>query len=320
MFIMHFSCNTRETNSLERKNSANGKKTSRALKQKKNVNPLPASKRTQLILLGTGTPSLDPSRSGPSTAIVVDGQPYLVDFGAGVVHRAMAASLLNNYRLDICRLTYAFATHLHSDHTVGLPDLILTPWVICRTNPLHVYGPPGIRNMTKHIVSAYKEDIDIRVNGLETLDPEAVKVIAHEIKEGIILKNKNVTITAFNVNHGPWKHAYGYRFETPDRVIVISGDTTYSENLITFAKGCDILVHEVYLHKRLKKAPDSLKKYHGSYHTSGIQLGEIAKQVQPKLLVLYHQLLFGGSRKQILDEIKSVYDGPVVYGSDLDKF
>ena len=109
----------------------------------------PAASGTQVVLLGTGTPPADPDRSGPATAIVVNGTPYLVDMGAGVVRRAKSAVADRGINaLEPTNLRVVFVTHLHSDHVVGYPDLILTPWVLGRRVPLEVYGPPGIKHMT----------------------------------------------------------------------------------------------------------------------------------------------------------------------------
>src|SRR6267154_1782485 len=127
---------------------------------------------TQIVMLGTGTPGPDPVRSGPATAIVVNGTPYLVDFGPGVVRRAAAAEKKGVKGLAVNNLKYAFVTHLHSDHTTGYPDLILTPWVLERNEPLEVYGPAGIASMTDHILKAYQEDINIRLTGGEPSNKE----------------------------------------------------------------------------------------------------------------------------------------------------
>jgi ribonuclease BN (tRNA processing enzyme) len=123
----------------------------------------PSPGRTQVVLLGTGTPPADPDRSGPATAVVVNGTPYLVDFGAGVVRRAKSAAVDRGIAaLDPVNLRVVFLTHLHSDHTVGYPDLILTPWVLGRRVPLEVYGPAGIKAMTEHVLEAYRADFETR--------------------------------------------------------------------------------------------------------------------------------------------------------------
>ncbi len=275
---------------------------------------------TQVVLLGTGTPNADPDRSGPSVAIVVNDTPYLVDFGPGVVRRAAAAQRKGINGLEAKNLKIAFATHLHSDHTAGYPDLIFTPWVLEREAPLEVYGPSGLKNMTKHILQAYAEDLDIRLNGLEPANETGCKVRAHEIKPGVIYQDQNVKVKAFLVNHGSWKQAFGYRFETSDRVIVISGDCTPSPALIENSKGCDVLIHEVYSTTGFAKRPAVWQKYHSNFHTSSQQLAEIAKQAQPKLLVLYHQLFWGITDEELEREIREFYDGKVVSGRDLDVY
>jgi len=123
------------------------------------------SPQTQIVLLGTGTPGPSPDRSGPCTAIVVNGSPYLVDLGPGVVRRAAAAYQKGVLGLRVTNLKIAFLTHLHSDHTVGYPDFIFTPWVVGRSGPVEVFGPPGTRAMTDHVLAAWKEDIEIRTQG-----------------------------------------------------------------------------------------------------------------------------------------------------------
>ena len=275
---------------------------------------------TKLILLGTGTPFADPTKSGPSLAIVVNNTSYIVDCGPGVVRRAAEASKLGFPSLEAAQLKTLFITHLHSDHTIGLADIILTPAVLDRNAPIRIYGPVGSKKMTDDLMSAYKEDIAIRINGLEKGDAIAYQVYTNEIKEGQIYKDSNLTVTAFNVQHGQWDNAFGFVFQTKDKKIVISGDCTYSENLIKYAKDCDILVHEVYSDAGLKKRTQRWQDYHSTFHTSTYQLADIANQVKPKLLILNHQLTFGTTLQSLLDELKSKYAGPVVNGADLDVF
>src|SRR6266700_4991574 len=186
----------------------------------------PQTIRTRVVLLGTGTPAPDPDRSGPATAVIVNDTPYLVDFGPGVVRRASAAFLDKGIKaLEPTKLRVAFVTHLHSDHTVGYPDLIFTPWTIGRRVPLEVYGPKGLKAMTEHLLEAYRVDIETRTNpdGNQRGFPEGHKVNAHEIGPGVVYKDANVTVTAFATKHA--MESYGYRFDTPDRSIGISGDT-----------------------------------------------------------------------------------------------
>lgn len=273
---------------------------------------------TKLVLLGTGTPFADPDRSGPSLAIVVNNTSYIIDCGPGVVRRAAAAFQKGIKGLEASELKHLFITHLHSDHTVGYPDMIFTPAVLNRNAALEVYGPKGLQEMTNHIMAAYKEDMDIRIKGLEYGNAEGYKVNVHEVIPGIIYKDTNVTVKAFRVIHGSWPEAFGYRFETKDKIIVVSGDCTYSEELIRNAKDCDILVHEVYSMQGLAKREKRWQDYHSSFHTSTKQLADIANAVKPKTVVLIHQLLFGSGKESLLDEIEQWYKGKVIYGNDLD--
>ena len=168
---------------------------------------------TQIVLLGTGTPGPDPDRSGPATAIVVNGRPYLVDFGPGVVRRAAAAYRkgVKAFGFGVTNLKTAFLTHLHADHTAGYPDLILTPWIMGRRQPLEVYGPKGLKAMTKHVLKAWELDIANRVRGAERLPGAGCSVNVSEIEPGLIYKDSNVSVTAFLVHHGGMENAFGFR-------------------------------------------------------------------------------------------------------------
>jgi len=202
--------------------------------------------RTQIVLLGTGNPGPTPDNSGPSTAIIVDGEPYLVDFGPGVVRRAAAAQQKGVSALRPANIHHAFVTHLHSDHTVGYPDLIFTPWVVGRNGPLEVFGPRGIKAMTDHVLAAWADDIEIRRGPVESalMSADGYRVNAHEIAAGVVYTKANVTVTAFNVKHGDWgDRAFGYRFQTPDRTIVICGDTTHSQRVVIARTACHLLLH-----------------------------------------------------------------------------
>ena len=278
------------------------------------------NKGTRLVLLGTGTPNPVPERSGPSLAIIVNNQAYIVDCGPGVVRRAAEAARKNLPSLNSSGLTRLFITHLHSDHTLGYPDMLLSPAVTGRDSAIEVYGPKGLQDMTNHILAAYKEDIDVRIHGLEMGHASGYEVHAHEIAPGIIYRDANITVKAFRVNHGSWPEAFGFRFETNNKVIVVSGDCTYSESLIENAKDCDILVHEVYSMAGLAKREKHWQDYHSTFHTSTAQLAAIANKVHPKLLVLTHTLPFGMSEASLLKEITDKYNGNVKYGKDLDLY
>lgn len=267
---------------------------------------------TRVILLGTGTPNPEPDHSGPAIAIASAQNIYVVDAGPGVVRRAVQAGINMN------QLTRVFITHLHSDHTIGLPDLIFTPAVTGRREALEIFGPPGLRAMVRHLMQAWSEDIQVRLHGLEPAVRQAYVVEVHEIKPGEVYRDASVRVSAFAVSHGSWKYAYGYRFEAGGKVIAVSGDTTFSENLIAAAKGCDILVHEFYSQKGWQARTPEWQRYHAAFHTSAPDLGKLAARVQPKKLVLYHELPMGQPQQEVLQEIREYFSGDVIYGQDLD--
>ena len=289
----------------------------------------PGSQRTQVVLLGTGTPPADPDRSGAATAVIVNGTAYLIDFGAGVVRRAKSAVVDRGIAaLDPVKLRVVFVTHLHSDHTVGYPDLILTPWVLGRRVPLEVYGPRGIKTMTDHVLAAYAEDFAARTRDRQLFTvgafPEGHAVNAHEIQPGVVYKDANVSVTAFATKHA--MESFGYRFDAPDRSIVISGDTNPTQATIDACNGCDVLIHEVLTHDWLTRRPD-FHAYAARHHTTTSQLVELANKARPKLLVLYHASI---SLRPAVDSERSSpavllaemagYKGLVVVGRDLDVY
>lgn len=284
------------------------------------------SAATKVVLLGTGTPAATPDRSGPATAIVVNDAAYLVDFGPGVVRRASAAAAARNMTaLQPTRLQRAFVTHLHSDHTVGYADLIFSPWTLGRRAPLDVYGPRGLAKMTEHLIEAYRVDIDTRTNsdGNQRTFPDGYKVNAHEIAPGVVYKDANVTVTAFATKHA--MESFGYRFDTADRSVVISGDTNPAQATIDACRGCDVLIHEVHTSAWLDARPEAggapagtFRRFSEKYHTTTEQLGELARQAKPRLLILYHY----NSRtpEELQSEMMKHYSGQFVIGRDLDVY
>ncbi|MBR5521053.1 MAG: MBL fold metallo-hydrolase [Oscillospiraceae bacterium] len=289
--------------------------------------------RTKLVLLGTGTPNAEAQGSGPSSAVIVDDKAYIVDFGAGVVRQASKAFQMGIDALNPKNLKVAFSTHLHSDHTTGLADLIFTPWVLERDEPLKIFGPKGTKHMVDCITAAYEIDIDFRINGFEKANEVGYKTEVTEITEGVVYKDELVTVEAFTAVHGTLE-CYSYKFTTPDKVIVISGDTCPTQLMIDKAKGCDILLHEVYYSAGLAQRLPKWQKYHSEVHTGALDLGKMCCEIKPKQLVTYHRIYHTEVQQNkiniishlkereyaILDEIKSVYDGAACNGQDLDVF
>lgn len=275
--------------------------------------------KTRVVLLGVGSPVPDPDRSGPAIAVVVNGHAYLIDAGTGCVRQATKAYQKKGVKgLDITGLNILFITHLHSDHTLGYPDLILTPWDH-RTKPLEVYGPKGTRDMTENLLKAYALDIEVRTKGLQESNPKTLTPNVHEIEPGVIYKDPLVTVTAFKVKHGTFPDSFGYKFVTPDKTIVISGDTSPDKDLVEQARNADILIHEVYAMAKYNKVPAETQKYLQAFHTSTKQLAEIAREAKPKLLVPIHMLGYkdlptGTIEKEIRE---AGYKGKIAGSQDL---
>lgn len=274
--------------------------------------------RTKLVMLGTGNPSPNPDRFGPATVVLVDDVPYLIDCGVGVVRRWAAAIRANKLPSRPLDLRTAFITHLHTDHTLGFAELIFTPWTNepagspAATRPLEVFGPPGLTAMTRNLLAAYADDIRIRTSegGSRNLSGNAGPLVnSHEISVGEIYRDQRIAVTAFRVPHGNWEHSYGFRFRTPDKTIVISGDTAYTPEIGRQCNGCDLLVHEGGFND------DSA--YFRASHTNAEELARVAAEARPKQLILYHQR---GANEEGVRIIRQKFSGPVIVAADLQVF
>lgn len=272
-----------------------------------------------VITLGTGTPYPDPARQGPATAVTVGPIVLLFDAGSGVERQMRAAGL------PISGPTALFLTHLHTDHTLGLADLILTSWVMRRVRPFPVVGPPGTRRMVRALTDAYAEDERIRTDGLEHEVRDGWRVTVRETRGGVVFDSAGVRVTAIPVLHGSWPVAFGYLIEAEGRRIVISGDTRPAPALAAAAKDADVLVHEVYPASKLapesRPGGDAWPAYMRAFHTSDVELGAIAAGAHPKLLVLNHIVRMGATDDELIAGIRrGGYDGPVRIANDLDRF
>ena len=275
---------------------------------------------TKLIVLGSGTPNPDPNRAGSGYAVVVDETPYLIDFGPGIIRRAASMSPPWGGKIEamtVKNFEHAFLTHIHSDHSAGLADLLLTPWIMGRDKKLNLYGPKGLEQMASSTLEAFEDDINYRIYGTQPSNKIGYKFNFHLITEGLIYEDENVSVEAFTVPHGSFDDAYGFRFTTKDKVIVFSGDTGPSKTLEKFAAGADILVHEVYSNAGFLKKTKDWQIYHQGHHTSTFEVGEIASRAKPKLLLLSHILFWGSTTEEILKETQSTYKGEIKIAEDL---
>ena len=254
--------------------------------------------------------------------MTVNGVAYVFDFGPGVGRRIADAHGNGISGLAFSTITKAFLTHHHSDHTSGLPDLYLTSWMFQRHQTLDVFGPLGTEGMCRAIRSAYALDIAKRTMN----EPNAEggdRIAGHDVSPGLVYRDERVTVEAFDVPHGLWAPVHGphptlgYRVTTPDRIVVISGDTTYHDGMVDLYSGADVLVHEVFSSRGLDGRPDDWQAYHRAAHTSATDLGRVADAAEPGLVVLTHQLLWDADASDVIEEIRQMYDGAVEYGTDL---
>ena len=276
---------------------------------------------TQVVVLGSGTPIPDAKRASASIAVIYQGEAYLFDVGAGAIRNATKA----RYQYDIpalypSQICCVFLTHLHSDHTMDFVELAYTMWWR-RRDGLLAFGPDGLSNMTQALAQLMAADVSLRTGGNQpTPNPLGYKVSATEISEGIVFEKDGLIIEAFDVNHGHVKPAYGYKITTPDKVIVISGDTAYSETLAQKATGADILFHEVVSEAGLSGRSIFWQNYHTSAHTTSSNLAKLARSAKPAKLVLYHGLHFGAPEQKVVEEVRATWDGEIILANDLDIF
>ena len=266
----------------------------------------------EVILLGTGFPRPDPARAASSVAIVAGDKWFVVDAGRGATMRIASTDL------KYANLKAVFLTHLHSDHTAGLPDLFNTSWQFGRkTVPLEMYGPPGTKRLSDAMLQFFAEDIHLRRDVLEKHPAAGATIRTHIVKEGVVYDDGEVKITAFAVDHKPVRDAFGYRFESRGEVIVISGDMRPNPNLLRYAKGADVLVLEAYLPEFFDKVdtPEVAARLK-SYHTSAEEAGEIAAAAGVRTLVLTH-LIPGNEDETFRERAARKFKGKIVVGRDL---
>ncbi len=260
-------------------------------------------------------PVPDPDRAGPAYAFVYGDRVLLFDAGAGVMRRAAAAGL------PIDGFTHVFLTHLHSDHTLGLPDVLLTPWVMGRRAAQPLTGPPGTARMVDRIVDAWAEDVNVRVSGQERL-PRTPGGQVREVTGGVVYDSAGLTVTAVRVPHGAWPSAFAYVIRTPTRKVVLSGDTGPSPELEAAARDADVLVHETYPEVRLKSEDrpggEEWPAYMRTVHTSDREVGALAAAAKVKQVVLSHIVRMGGTDAELLAGVRrGGYTGPVTIAADL---
>jgi ribonuclease Z len=260
-------------------------------------------------LLGTGSPLPATFRFGPSILVEAGGAKFLFDAGRGPIQR------LHTLGIPFGEVDKLFLTHLHSDHTIGIPDVYLTGWLRGRKVPLRVWGPAGTESMMRYMVKSFDYDIRIRLE-----QNPGSQVETTEFTAGVVYRKDGVTITAFEVDHGPVKPAFGFRIDYGGRSVVLSGDTKYSESLVRHAKGVDLLVHEVAAGSDELMRNSPIVRNVVGIHTEPEMAGKVFSETAPRLAVYSHIVLFGVSEAQLEERTRRTYAGPLVIGEDLMSF
>lgn len=298
-------------------------------------NLAPVGAKTLVVMLGSGGVTPNPHRRGPSAAVIVNNSTYLIDAGEGIwrglAWAAISHSELIGEHLAPRRLTRLFLTHLHSDHTIGLPGLLLMPWAYGREEPLSVYGPVGTRSLMDHLVKAYQGDLNERRFGPEAKKrkPDSWKAIAHEIEEtGLVYQDENVKVEAFHHRHGNFKQNFAYRFTTEDRVIAWAGDGRIEGDLDKAARDANIFFCELSTEDMLCNANwggptlEDKQKTIWSYHIRPKELAELTTRMNVKQLVTMHERNYTDPYvpDALMNEFKRDYAGVVYSSRDGDVF
>ena len=266
----------------------------------------------KVTILGSGTPRVNIDRFSQSILIEHKNDKFLFDTGRGALLRLNQSRILPNEIENI------FFTHLHSDHILGFSDILMTGWVYHRQKPLNIFGPPGTINFVDSTIKSFEEDIKVRSLPPESLNVENLKSNIEIIYDDFTYKKNGLTIETFAVKHEPFTYAFGFKIFNSKYCMVISGDTTYSEQVIEKTKNCDLLIHEI-----AHASEHTLEKYPKakgviSYHTDASQVSKIINTVKPRLTILNHVLsLDGSSDEQILNEIKKNTKHKVLIAKDL---
>ncbi|QBQ07040.1 MBL fold metallo-hydrolase [Sporosarcina pasteurii] len=256
-------------------------------------------------------------RFGPATLVEVGEEKLLFDAGRG------AALRLSQTGTQPGKVNKLFVTHLHSDHTIGIPDVWLTgslPTAGKREMSFEVWGPKGTKDMMEKMEEAFIADIEVRKKN-QNKPLNGLNAVGHDIEQGTVFETNGVEVVAFLVDHGPMEPSYGYRINYQGRSVVISGDTRYNENLIEFAKGTDLLIHEVAAARPDNKSPAIQKIL--DLHTTPEEAGQVFSKVSPKLAVYSHIVLLDGltdTEANLAVRTSKVYDGQVIIGEDLMSF
>jgi ribonuclease Z len=268
-----------------------------------------------VTLLGTGCPQCHPARLGPASLVRAGNTSVLIDCGSGVTQRLVAAGSSG------AALDAVLFTHLHSDHVVDLYQLIVSSWHQGRDRPQRIFGPLGTRAFADGLMEVWRAEREARIQYEARPSVAAFDLDVVEFEEGAMLDEAGVRISAFRVDHGPVRPTFGFLFETADCQVAFSGDTTVCDNLVRWAGGVDLLVHECFIHRemvaqRVMRSEVGLRNV-AAYHTLSSEVGKVASRAGARMLALHHFVPPMFDRDALLAEVRADYTGPIVVGEDL---
>ena len=297
------------------------------------VDMTPKGARSKVVVIGTGNPTPNPYRNGPALAVIVNDYPYFVDAGEGIWRGIANAILWQGGDLQdsfaVNKLKYLFVTHLHEDHTVGIPSFIFNPYKFHSTSDKVIFGPPGTKDMVGHILAAWEADVHEMMTS-HKWDAVGSRATTTDIyDEGVVFQDENVKVEAYRTKHGAFEYSFAYRFVTPDRIFAFGGDGIYSNGLVEAARGADILFMEAVTEEGIPYAPwggntvEQKKKTIFSYHIPPKDLVRVKEESGVKSIVLIHEQYYSGPgeyrREALLEEIKRAgMKGPIYSSIDGD--
>ena len=267
----------------------------------------------EVTLLGTGNPLPDPERAGAATLVRADGLALLFDCGRAVTMRLAGAGV------GAGALSALFVTHLHSDHTWSLNDLLTSRWVgQFADEPLPVVGPPGTADFVERTLAAMAIDVGYRLAHHDDLTWEP-RCEVTEVTDGPAFEADGVRVIAALVDHGVVRPALSYRVEADGAAAVIAGDTRPCPALDELCAGADVYVQTVVRRPLVEQVPVPRFQDILDYHSTTEDAGATAARAGVRTLVLTHMVPAPapGTDQDWIEDVRGSFDGDVIVGHDL---
>ena len=273
---------------------------------------------TKVLFLDSAGKLPENSRPSSTLAIIVKDKTYIINAGKLFLQRFALGNKSGLIKENITDVRNFFFTDLQSDLSAGIPDLIFVKMIV-GTSETRIFGPPGSQSLINTILQEYVDGFTVEGFSLQP-NVSDYNISINTISEGEVFSDNLIKVNSFSVNRSNLKNSYGYKFKTPDKVIVLAGDVSYSASIAENCKECDILIHSVYSTDGLNNISESSRSYQKEFHTSVEELAAIAEVSKPRLLILYNQLYYGVSDEDLLRELSNYYKGDVVSAKAYDIF